>query len=211
MRITVGEIRALVKEGMKTVSEAQSSGMALLQHDSIAALYSTKELRRELSFHASRPIMSPINSAKFCFTSCIVAAVDFDDQDRFVRIAHVASQERGYGSFLYDTVMKLTEKPIVPDEKTSKSAQAVWEKYRTRSDVVFQGEPVMVTPLPGFRSDLNLSGLIDSHESCIAGLMENEKISDLLSKAGLTTFDKIEDFFARRCFEYLVDAVSAGY
>ena len=216
MKIRVGELRRLVREAMKHPSGMQ--GLALfVPDDAMFVLYAPSDLKKELRFHASRKIMAPERSATFAFTSCVVAALELEPfGSDSLRVSHVWSSERGYGSFLYDVAMKLTGKSLVRGEKTSSSAMNVWNKYAGRSDVVVSGDDdtLQVTPGPGFRTDFNLEDLLTAHQDCMDFLLKSAEVVGMLSSAlgkDVLTQDDIEKFFKRKCSSLLVDAVKTGY
>lgn len=140
MKITVGELRSLIREAALTAQAARGAGLALYAKDTgdtvQLALYKhkifrdalTRALEGSFSISLEEGPDSLKAQAALYLTPEVVGAIYATKAGEFYVVERVAAQQ-GYGPLLYDLVA--SKGPITPDlEKTSSEARGVWSYYK---------------------------------------------------------------------------------
>jgi hypothetical protein len=165
MKISLRELRCLIREAMVSPASAAAGGIALYsvsQGDmfDIHILYATRKQGFNLYDSITQDLVdSYVTAARWALVGAVKVALERGPS----YIDGVKTMISGYGPLLYDIALKKNGSLRPSPTSVSDDAQRVWNYYENkRSDVIFTKNPTTVKLKS--RSSVDLSSLEESHD-----------------------------------------------
>lgn len=165
MKITIGQLRQLIREAMVSPSQASEGGIALCS-------FSNSTFETHVLYDAERMFTSVTKSTSDFYTGskwAIVGAIKVAQpkEEKYYQVVDVKA-DKGYGPLLYDIALSAHGSLTPSTVDVSPAAQKVWNYYRTKrakgkkADVSLEGDKA-IKPIPGKR--IPLRGLRAAHDT----------------------------------------------
>jgi hypothetical protein len=134
MKLTILELRSLIKEAMVTAEQAVSQNIALYSSESGNSIWFM--LYDSHVIAGSYHMFAPSEPVKNMLLSAIYGVMwlefnhDFDAYE-----VHLSKADHGYGPLLYDIAMS-TGLSLIPDQNSiTPDAMNIWKNYMSRKDI----------------------------------------------------------------------------